>query len=146
MSSKNKRLYAIALIDTGYLRDHKLRRLEDDTIGEPDYDVMLSMRGRWPRPIHTPTAVCPFTGNTIRQKFGSVSKWLTIKGCKAALSRFESNPALLREVSRLLMGKKDFQAVVVDITKCWNDTINTQILIEKKGHEIRMNKLLRQMI
>jgi hypothetical protein len=154
---KPGRLYAIAVIDSQYLRDFKLRSLSGDTESDqPEYDKLLKIYGNFATPIPVGTRTCHVTKKPIRPKIVSASKWKTLKGCETALRRIESSEYAKRTIGQKMRSHAgahssahattSYQLHVVDITDCWNDTITSEIETDRISHEARLSRLKNKLI
>jgi hypothetical protein len=154
--NKPGRLYAIAVIDSQYLRDFKLRSLSDESESEqPEYDKLLKINGSYPTLTRVTPRTCHVTKKLIRPKITSASRWKTIAGCKAALNRIESSEHAKRVIAQKMVytgatssaqTTTSYQLYIVDITDCWNDTITSDIEIEMASHEVRLSRLKNKLI
>ncbi len=144
MENKEKRIYAIAVVDSQYLRDYKLKRLEGDE-SLPEYDKLLKVYGNVGSIVNVRPYKCSLLQKPVRRKIGSCTRWKTMAGCTNAMNRIDANPAAKRNIMRKL-GDVQYQLQVVDITECWNDTVMSEILQENLQHESRIKRLEKKLL
>ena len=144
-TKKQTRLYAIAVIDSQYLRDYKLRALSGDVESDqPDYDKLLRIYGNWASPVLVRPFTCRILGKTVRKKLSGATRWKTRAGCEKALSRIEASAVAKTNLARKMQGAYQFH--VVDITDCWNDTVSSEMEYERRSYESRMSRLQKKLI
>lgn len=154
MAGKSNRIYAIAVIDSQYLRDYKLVRLDGDE-SPPDFDKILKLWNKsTPTLVPIRPRICRITGKKVfGVRLPGLSKWKTMRGCEKALSCILSTPRamdILRDRLKRLHpsygGQVQFQLMPVDITDLWNDSIVSQISQATLSHEKRVKGLREKLV
>lgn len=127
-----KPLFVIAVLNSSHLRDYKLRQLQNDEQGELEWNKTLKISSQhFFRVINNHGYVSRLTKKKCRYKLSSCSRWKTLKGANTALERAQKNQKLMKELIARL-GPVQFH--IVDIAEEWNNTIESQILLEKETH------------
>lgn len=145
MSKKNNRIFAIAVVDAQYLRDFKLRSLDGDGHpGQPEYDKLLRVYGNRAFPVVVGAYRCQETGRVIRRKLTSTTRWKTRAGCEKVAARIEASAQARADISKKV--KAAFAICVIDITDCWNDTIQYSLDMERRQYEAKVRSLTKKLI
>lgn len=140
-----KKLYGIVILDLAYLRDFKLSQLDDETSEvKLVWNNLLKINPSHLTLVHNREYICRVTNKSCRYKLNSASRWKTLKGAEHALKTVENRKNLIESLKKRI--GRDFALHIVEISEVWNNTLNSEIELEKIRHINQIKKLEKKLI